>query len=227
MSNDKKTEEEPQEAAPQAPEGQAANEDNATPLSDHQELPLSPEEELATELADLKDRYIRLAADMENLRKRTAREKADMAKYAITDFARDILNLSDNFERAIEAVPAEEATQNKAFSTFLEGIKMNESALHKVLERHGVTPINPEGERFDPNMHQAVQQVETKDLPNDTVCDVFQVGYVIADRVLRHAVVSVSKGGPKIANPATSEPEQDEQTEDEINETGSTIDKNV
>ena len=170
------------------------------------ELQPDPLEQLQIEIADLKDRYLRQAAEMDNLRKRTEREKADMAKYAVSEFARDILTLSDNFQRAIEAVPGEAAAEDETLNSFLEGVKMNERELQKVLERHGVTQINPKGEKFDPNKHQAVQQVEDAELPNDTVVDVYQVGYVIADRILRPAIVSVAKGGPKSTMPHSEPP---------------------
>ena len=196
------------------------------------ELLPGPMELLEIEIADLKDRYLRQAADMENLRKRTERERSDIKKYAVSEFARDILPLSDNFQRAIEAVPAEAAEQDEALKSFLEGVKMNESQLQKVLERHGVTQLDPAGEKFDPNQHQAVQQIEDSELPNNTVVEVFQVGYVIAERVLRPAVVSVAKGGAKTASthkePPMSLPDTDTEADGEDgDELGSNVDKNA
>jgi len=192
---------------------------------------------LRAENKELKERHLLLAADMENLRKRTEREKADMAKYAISDFARDILTLSDNFQRAISAVSPEAAEQDETLQSFLEGVQMNERELQRVLERHGVTRINPEGQRFDPNCHQAVQQIDNPDVPNNTVCDVYQVGYMIGDRVLRNAVVAVAKGGPKLPPPlevteagetcpGTTEEAGGNAFEDN-DDMGSTVDKNV
>ena len=224
----------------------AANEAGKTPtpaiegeeeilLDEDGELLPGPMEQLEIEIADLKDRYLRQAAEMENLRKRTLREQADTKKYAITEFARDILALSDNFQRAIDAVPAEAVAKDEALNNFLEGIKMNERELQKMLERHGVTPIDPKGERFDPNMHQAVQQIDNSELPNDTVVDVHQIGYVISDRVLRPAIVSVAKGGPKTAaphkEPPLTLPDSDEAAaepgEAANDDLGSNIDKNA
>ncbi len=202
MSNDRKQDTVPDETAPQTPQepgrapGSRADEDENLTNESDEPVPGS-REALENELADLKDRYLRLVADMDNLRKRTEREKADMAKYAVSEFARDVLSLSDNFQRAINSVPDEAAGQDENLSSFLEGVKMNERELQKVLERHGVARIDPKGEKFDPNMHQAVQQVDRPDLPNNTVCDVYQVGYTIADRVLRPAVVAVAKGGSR------------------------------
>ncbi len=211
MTNDKKQDNTPPEAgnradgARETPAVQPLN-DEDTPLVDEEgELLPGPVEQLEIEIADLKDRYLRQVAEMDNLRKRTERERSDIKKYAISEFARDILPLSDNFQRAIDAVPAEAAEQDEALNSFLEGVKMNERELQKVLERHGVTQIDPKGEKFDPNRHQAVQQVDNPELPNNTVCDVYQVGYVIADRVLRPAVVAVAKGGPKTAAPANEQ----------------------
>ncbi len=250
MNNEKKPDEMPESEttqmanAPADPATGDAKEPEMATGEDGELLP-DPLEELKTEIADLKDRYLRQAAEMDNLRKRTEREKADMAKYAISNFARDILPLSDNFQRAIDAVPAEAAEQDEALNSFLEGVKMNERELQKVLERHGVTKIDPQGEKFDPNMHQAVQQVENCDLPNNTVCEVYQVGYVMADRVLRPAVVAVAKGGaqksadrePPLTLPENNQPGQDpsaassdekqpEQTES-VAEPGAKIDKSA
>ena len=244
MTNDKKQADLSQQAAKDAAKDmetaaspQTEADENAAFEDDFDELPAGPMELLETELANLKDRYIRLAADMENLRKRTERERADLKKYAVSEFARDILPLGDNFQRAIDAVPAEAVEQDEALKSFLEGVRMNERELQKVLERHGVTQLVPKGEKFDPNMHQAVQQVENSELPNNTVCDVFQVGYVIADRVLRPAVVSVAKGGPKAVHPSGEPPmtlpennadEADpENSEADPDDMGSTLDKNV
>lgn len=213
------------DAQPEADENEVFEDENG-------ELLPGPVELLEIEIADLKDRYIRLAADMENLRKRTERERADIKKYAVSDFARDILPLSDNFQRAIAAVPSEAVEQDEILSSLLEGVKMNERELQKVLERHGVTQLDPKGEKFDPNMHQAVQQVDNPALPNNTVCDVYQVGYIIADRVLRPAVVAVAKGGPKITTtvdiPYVGKSENhDENREAPDGEIGSTVDKNA
>jgi len=246
MNNEKKQDQTPLNEAAK-PAGEAQTPATPTPADEEEifvdedgELLPGPMELLEIEIADLKDRYIRLAADMENLRKRTERERSDIKKYAVSEFARDILPLSDNFQRAIDAVPAEAAEQDEALASFLEGVRMNERQLQKVLERHGVTQLDPKGEKFDPNMHQAVQQVDNLELPNNTVCEVFQVGYIIADRVLRPAVVAVAKGGPKDASghgePPMTLNKKDDKTEPESgasnsdqasDELGSNIDKNA
>lgn len=159
-------------------------------------------EALVAENADMRDRLLRAMADMENLRRRTEREKNDIARYAISNFARDILTVGDNLRRTIEHVPPEAAAQDPALKSFLEGVEITERELLNVLERHGVTRIDPKGQRFDPNCHQAMFEVNDPNVPEGTVVDVMQSGYVIGDRCLRPALVAVSKGGAKAAAPA-------------------------
>jgi len=162
---------------------------------------------LEAEKADLKDKLLRLMADMENLRRRTEREVTDARTYAVANFARDMLNVADNVRRAIESVPEEaRAGAEGAFKGLIEGIDLTERDLLKTLERHGVKKLDPQGQKFDPNVHQAMFEVPNPDVPNGTVVQVVQSGYVIGDRVLRPALVGVAKGGPKApANGAGSE----------------------
>jgi molecular chaperone GrpE len=162
---------------------------------------------LEAEKADLKDKLLRLMADMENLRRRTEREVADARTYAVANFARDMLNVADNVRRAIESVPEEaRASAEGAFKGLIEGIDLTERDLLKTLERHGVKKLEPQGQKFDPNVHQAMFEVPNTEVPNGTVVQVVQSGYVIGDRVLRPAMVGVAKGGPKApANGAGSE----------------------
>jgi molecular chaperone GrpE len=154
-------------------------------------------EALLAENADMRDRLLRTMAEMENLRRRTEREKADTARYAISKFARDVLTVGDNLKRTIEHVPAEAAAQDPALKSFLDGVEITERELLNVLERHGVTRIEPLGQRFDPNCHQAMYEVQNPDVPEGTVVDVMQAGYTIGDRCLRPALVAVAKGGAK------------------------------
>jgi molecular chaperone GrpE len=156
---------------------------------------------LLTENADMRDRLLRTMADMENLRRRTEREKADTARYAISNFARDVLTVGDNLKRTIDHVPAEAAAEDPALKSFLDGVALTERELLNVLERHGVTRIEPLGARFDPNCHQAMYEVQDKDVPDGTVVEVMQAGYVIGERCLRPALVAVAKGGAKQAKP--------------------------
>jgi molecular chaperone GrpE len=152
---------------------------------------------LLLENAEMRDRLLRTMADMENLRRRTEREKTDTARYAISNFARDVLTVGDNLKRTVQHVPAEAAAQDPALKSFLEGVEITERELLNVLERHGVTQIDPLGQRFDPNCHQAMYEVQNPDVPDGTVVDVMQSGYMIGDRCLRPALVAVSKGGAK------------------------------
>jgi molecular chaperone GrpE len=154
---------------------------------------------LLVENAEMRDRLLRTLADMENLRRRTEREKADTARYAITNFARDVLTVGDNLKRTMDHVPADAAAQDPALKTFLEGVELTERELLNVLERHGVTRIEPLGQRFDPNFQQAMFEVQNPDVAEGTVVDVMQAGYAIGDRCLRPALVVIAKGGAKQA----------------------------
>lgn len=154
-----------------------------------------------TQIKDLTDRLLRTAAEMDNIRKRTEREKADTVKYAITKFANDIVGMGDNFQRAIAAVPAGAAESDPALKSLLDGVGLIEREFLSVLERHGVTRVDAKGEAFNPNFHQAVMEREDRDVPAGTVLQVFQPGYMIEDRVLRSAMVVVSTGGFKPMKP--------------------------
>ncbi len=159
-----------------------------------------------SERDEFKDRLLRTMAEMENLRRRTEREVADARTYAVTNFARDMLNAADNIRRALESVPSEaRSSAEGAFKGLIEGIELTERDLAKTLERHGVKVVEPQGQRFDPNRHQAMFEVPNTEVPNGTVVQVVQTGYVIGDRTLRPALVGVSKGGPK-ADPAKDKP---------------------
>lgn len=162
-------------------------------------------EKLAAETADAKDRMLRAMAELDNVRRRTEREKADIAKYAISDFARDVIGLGDDVQRAIDHVPADAAANDPALHSFLEGVQLMERELLATLERHGVVKLAPQGERFDPNKHQAVMEQDNPDIPAGTVVQVLQAGYVIGERTLRPAVVVVSRGGAKIPKPTLKE----------------------
>lgn len=163
---------------------------------------------LMKENEELKDRALRVAADMENLRRRTARDVHDARAYAVANFARDMLSVSDNLHRALEAIPVEAKTSGDVgFTALIDGVEITERAMLSTLERHGVKKLAPEGEKFDPNFHQAMFEVPNPDVPAGTVVQVVQPGYLIGDRVLRPAMVGVAKGGPKHGAPeATPEP---------------------
>jgi molecular chaperone GrpE len=163
-------------------------------------------ETLLAENADMRDKLLRTMADMENLRRRTEREKADTARYAISNFARDVLTIGDNLKRVMEHVPADAAAQDPALKSFLEGVELTERELLNMMERHGVTSIEPLGQRFDPNSQQAMYEVPNPEVPEGTVVEVMQAGYMIGDRCLRPALVAVSKGGAK----PTAQPKSDQ-----------------
>ena len=146
---------------------------------------------------ELKDQVLRLAAEMENLRRRTARDVADARSYSVANFARDMLQVSDNLNRALQAIPEGAREKDSGLNALAEGVEMTERAMMAALERNGVKKIEPEGQKFDPNFHQAMFEIPNTDVPNNTVQQVVQAGYVIGDRVLRPAMVGVSKGGPK------------------------------
>jgi molecular chaperone GrpE len=131
---------------------------------------------------------------MENLRRRTARDVQDARAYAVANFARDMLSVSDNLRRALDAIPAEaKAGGDAGFKALIEGVDLTERAMLSALERHGVKKLAPEGEKFDPNFHQAMFEVPNPEVPAGTVVQVVQPGYSIGERVLRPAMVGVAK----------------------------------
>ena len=175
----------------------AAAEDMANVEADALSEP-DPVDLLRAENADLRDRYLRLAAEMDNLRRRTERDVKDAKSYSVAGFARDMLAVSDNLRRALDAIPAESREGGDAgFAALVEGVEMTERSMLAALERHGVRKLDPVGEKFDPNFHQAMFEVPNPEVANNTVVQVVQAGFVIGERVLRPAMVGVSKGGPK------------------------------
>lgn len=158
--------------------------------NDHEVL-----EKLLIENETLKQDVLRAAADMQNLRKRTQREIADAKTFSVSNFARDMLGVSDNLRRTVEAAPKQD---DENLKTLLEGVEMTERSMLSALERHGVKKLDVLQKKFDPNFHQAMFEVPDKETPNNTVVKVVQDGYIIGSRVLRPAMVGVAKGGPKI-----------------------------
>ncbi|MCW5696975.1 MAG: nucleotide exchange factor GrpE [Bauldia sp.] len=159
---------------------------------------------LLAEVGALKDQLLRGAADMENLRRRTAREIADAKQYAVTGFSRELLSVSDNLRRALDAVPAEARAAEGPAKTLLEGVEMTERELLRVMEKHGIRRLDPVGQKFDPHFHQAIFEAETADAAPGTVTQLVQAGYAIGDRVLRPAMVAIAKA-PKPPEPASVE----------------------
>lgn len=163
----------------------------------------NPFETLQAENADLRDRLLRTVAEMENLRKRTEREVSDTRSYAIASFARDMLTATDSLSRALMVLPAEtRETADGTLKSLIEGIEMTEREMQRLLAKHGVKPIEAEGEKFDPHKHQAMFEVPDPTRPEGTVVQVVQTGFAIGDRVLRPAMVGVAKGAPATADHA-------------------------
>jgi molecular chaperone GrpE len=157
-------------------------------------------EALNAENASLKDRVLRTLAEMENLRRRTEREVSDAKTYGVTTFARDMLNVVDNLTRALESLPEDaRAGADGALKSLIDGVELTARDLNVALGRHGVKKLEPQGEKFDPNFHQAMFEAPDETVPAGTVTKVVQSGWRIGDRVLRPAMVGVSKGGPKAA----------------------------
>lgn len=162
-------------------------------------------EALSKEVADARDKMLRTLAEMENLRQRTRREVADAKTYGITGFARDVLEIADNLQRALDAVPAEaRAAAEPGLKALIEGVELTERSLLNALEKNGVKKFDPAGQKFDPNFQQAMYEVPDASVPSGTVVQVVQAGYMIGDRVLRPALVGVSKGGVKAAPAAAN-----------------------
>jgi molecular chaperone GrpE len=155
-----------------------------------------PTTALAQEAAELKDKLLRTLAEMENLRRRTAREVTDARQYGIAGFARDILVVADNMRRALDAV-SPELRADPNVQGLLEGVELTERELNKALEKNGVTRFDPQGEKFDPNFQQAMYEVPDASAAPGTVVQVIQAGYRIGERVLRPALVAVAKAPPK------------------------------
>ena len=185
---------------PPASPQEAAAAPNADPLA-------VAAQETAELTAELKDKLLRTLAEMENLRKRTEREVADSRLYGVTTFARDILNVADNMHRALNALDVGlRERADSSVKALLDGVELTERELLNVLEKHGVKKLEPIGQKFDPNRHQAMYEVPDASVPTGHVVQVIQAGYLIGDRVLRPALVAIAKGGAKAEPPAYDNP---------------------
>lgn len=181
-----------------APENGHSDPDAAVSGPAAAETAPDPAEAAAKEAAEFRDRWMRAMAEMENLRRRTEREVADARAYGVTGFARDMVGVADNMRRALEAVPPELRTAADAgVKALIEGVELTERELAKAMEKHGVRRLDPKGQKFDPNFHQAMFEIPDAAVPAGTVVQIMQDGYVIGERVLRPALVGVAKGGPK------------------------------
>jgi len=179
-------------------QGDVAQPENA------QQPEMVPAEQVTAALeaaSDFKDKMLRALAEMENLRKRTEREVTDARQYAITSFAREVLQVADNMHRALDTIGDELRTSGDAkVKALVEGVDLTERELQKVLEKHGVKMFSPLGEKFDPNFHQAMYEIPDSSAAPGTVAQVIQAGYLIGERVLRPAMVAIAKAAPKSAN---------------------------
>jgi molecular chaperone GrpE len=165
---------------------------------------------LEAEKLDLKDKLLRTLAEMENLRRRTEKEVSDAKTYGVTSFARDMLGVADNLRRALESLTADSrAALDASAKSVVEGVELTERELLKTLERHGVKKLEPLGQKFDPNMHQAMFEAPDPNHAKGHVVAVVQSGYAIGERVLRPALVGVSAGAPKAEPPADAAPTGD------------------
>jgi molecular chaperone GrpE len=168
--------------------------------------PFAVLEKLNAENAELKDRTLRTLAEMENLRRRTEKEVADSRIYGVTNFARDMLTFADNLQRAVASVPAEaRANAEGPLKAFIEGIELTERDFLSRLAKYGIKKIEPQGQKFDPNMHEALFEMPDPTVPAGTVVQVMEAGYSIGDRCLRPAKVGVARGGPKAAAETASQ----------------------
>jgi molecular chaperone GrpE len=193
--------------APAGEAVEAAATESEVPAESPEETDVDTIMRLDAEKADLTDRLLRVVAEMDNLRKRTEREVADARKFSLARFAGDMLSVSDNLKRALDAVPPQARDSgDEALDALLAGVDMTGREMERMLEKNGVTRIAALGELFDPHCHQAMFEVPDESVPNRTVVEVVQDGYRIGERILRAAMVGIAKGGPKAAK---SEPEND------------------
>ena len=178
------------------------SEETTFPEVETPQTDMSVVEEMAAEIAGLKDQLLRAMADAENTRRRSKKEIEDGAKYAVTNFAKDMLGVADNFRRALDATPRD--TQDPALKNLITGIEATERQLLSSLERYGIKKLDPMGQIFDPHFHQVMAEIPDPSHPAGTIVQVLQAGYVIHDRLLREALVAVAKGGAPATKVDTS-----------------------
>ena len=177
--------------------GEATIREDCTEFQDDDTIeidePENREEELELKISELKDQLLRAVADSENIRKRSEREKEQTRRFGIANFAKDLLSIADNLGRALDAAPRNEDIKDDAIKNFVIGIQMTEQELQKAFDNNNIRKIDPIGEKFDYNFHQAMFEVEETDQEPGVVVQVLQPGYAIDDRILRPAMVGVSK----------------------------------
>ena len=207
--NDEKT---PRDVAPEAaaqsageqadrrnPAEQAPEED-AHLVGDNDPVPMPEQEDpiaaFEAQVADLKDQLLRALAETENLRQRSRREREDAVRYASGPLVKDMIDVADNLNRALEAVPAEAVEADEHLKNLITGVRMTEKSLQSIFEKHNIRRIDPLGERLDPHSHEAIFEVPDPNQPAGTIVQVVRAGYRLHDRLLRAAQVGVAKGGP-------------------------------
>lgn len=209
MSDQEKNNETPEEAAAAADAAadmaaeaaEAEEQAEADAAGEDVQVEIDAAGKADAEIADLKDKLLRALADIENLRRRSQKEREDALKYASANFARDMLSVADNLRRAIESIPEEGDPDGAALVGFIEGIALTEKDLLSALERHKITKIEPMGEKFDPQFHEALFEIPTNDAASGTVMQVMETGYTIHDRLLRPAKVGIAKAAPADTGP--------------------------
>ena len=213
-ADDPETSEIPVDAAPEVTADAAA--DTATDTAEVEPTAAEDIDTLKSEIERLKGDYMRALADAENARRMAQKKVEDNTRYALNNFAKDLLSVTDNLGRALHAIPSDARATNDVVNTLATGIEMTEKELLAVLSRHGTTRLNSQNQPFNPHHHQAMQEVENTDVPTGTVVQVYQDGWMMHDRLLRPAMVVVSKGGPK----PTPAPDTSPSSGDESPETG-------
>ncbi len=151
--------------------------------------------ELEAEIAELKDKLLRTLAESENVRRRAERDREDASKYAIANFAREMLSVSDNLRRALDSLGDDARSENETLKSLVVGVEMTEREMLNAFGRIGIKPIAAKGKKFDHNFHEAMFEIEDKEKPSGTVIQEVQTGYMLNDRLLRPAKVGISKGG--------------------------------
>jgi len=199
---DPKTDATESDAAPESDAGTDAENGDGPEDVAEAEASADPAEQLAqlqAERDDLNDKLLRALAEAENVRRRAARDREDASRYAIANFAREMLTVADNLKRAMSSIGGDDNGGEDALKNIVTGLEMTEREMLAGFERVGIKTLNPAGERFDPNLHEAMFEVDDADKPAGTVMQVLEIGYVLNDRLLRPAKVGVTKGGPKEA----------------------------
>ena len=169
--------------------------------------------------AELKDQLLRALAETENVRRRAKKDVADAGRYGIANFARDMLSVSDNMTRALDSTPDGAREESDIVKALVEGVEMTAREMASALERHGIKQVNPLGEKFDYNLHQAMFEAPVTGQPDGTIVEVVQVGFMIGDRLLRPAMVGVAK--------AARPPAEKDGDGEEVENLGARLDTNA